>query len=364
MTLLYNFVILIVDLAAIWLVRRRLGLVAWCATMGCAAAVTFLVAAFLGGCFENHFGFLRLWSYGVFLHGPLLLAATAVIWRRSRPRLAVTAALGVPLLLAVAADAFLIEPHWLEVTHYEIASPKIHRSLRIVVVADLQTDCIGPYEESVLRQTMEAKPDLIFLAGDYLQTSWQEYETIRQQFRSLLEKLHFAAPLGVFAVQGNIDGPRWSDIFEGFDVVTVGNGTRSFNRGGLRVTCLDRGDSFYPTREIKNHDPNQFHLVLGHSPNFVLGKIEADLLVAGHTHGGQVRLPGIGPMITHARIPHSWAAGMTDLSNGRKLFVSRGIGMERDYAPRMRFLCRPELAVIDLVPSEQEEEKETADESR
>ena len=74
-----------------------------------------------------------------------------------------------------------------------------------------------------------------------------------------------------------------------------------------------------------------------------------------------MRLPGIGPMITHARIPHSWAAGMTDLPNGRRLFVSRGIGMERDYAPRMRFLCRPELAIIDLVPSARKEENNAGD---
>jgi len=304
-TLLYNFAILIVDLAAIWLVRRRLGLVAWCATMGCAAAVTFLTAAFLGGCFENHFGFLRLWSYGVFLHGPLLLAATAVIWRRSRPGLAVTAALGVLVVLAVAAEAFLIEPHWLEVTHYQIASPKIQRSLRIVVVADFQTDNLGPYEESVLRQTMEAKPDLILLAGDYLQpASWQEYEKLRQKLRDFLQSLHFAAPLGVFGVQGNVDASCWFNIFEGPGFTAVDK-TTSFDLGDLRLTCLGRSDSFSPTTKITNDDADQFQLVLGHSPNFVLGKNEADLLVAGHTHGGQVRLPGIGPMITHARIPHS-----------------------------------------------------------
>ena len=85
-------------------------------------------------------------------------------------------------------------------------------------------------------------------------------------------------------------------------------------------------------------------------PNFALGEIPADLLVAGHTHGGQVRLPWIGPMITHSRIPHAWAAGLTELPGGGKLLVSRGIGMERGFAPPMRFLCRPELMVIDLVP--------------
>jgi uncharacterized protein len=57
-------------------------------------------------------------------------------------------------------------------------------------------------------------------------------------------------------------------------------------------------------------------------------------------------------MITHSRVPHTWAAGLTELSGGRKLLVSRGIGMERGYAPSMRFLCRPELVVIDLTPGD------------
>jgi uncharacterized protein len=89
---------------------------------------------------------------------------------------------------------------------------------------------------------------------------------------------------------------------------------------------------------------------LGHVPNFALGTIEADLLVAGHTHGGQVRLPWIGPISTHSRIPNAWAAGVTDLPGGGKLAVSRGIGMERHFAPPIRFLCRPELMVIEVTP--------------
>jgi uncharacterized protein len=78
--------------------------------------------------------------------------------------------------------------------------------------------------------------------------------------------------------------------------------------------------------------------------------VQADLLIAGHTHGGQIRLPGVGPLVTNAKVPRRWAAGMSDLPGGRKLLVSRGIGMERGNAPRLRLFCRPEMAVIDLLP--------------
>jgi len=91
-------------------------------------------------------------------------------------------------------------------------------------------------------------------------------------------------------------------------------------------------------------------VVLGHSPNFALGRIEADLLVAGHTHGGQVRVPLVGPLVTLSKVPRRWAAGLTDLPGGGRLLVSRGVGMEGGSAPRLRLFCRPELVVIDLAP--------------
>jgi predicted MPP superfamily phosphohydrolase len=91
-------------------------------------------------------------------------------------------------------------------------------------------------------------------------------------------------------------------------------------------------------------------VVLGHSPNFALAPIDADLLIAGHTHGGQFCLPLIGPLMTNAEVPRRWASGATKLPGGATLVVSRGVGMERGAAPRLRFLCRPELAIIDLTP--------------
>jgi len=89
--------------------------------------------------------------------------------------------------------------------------------------------------------------------------------------------------------------------------------------------------------------------VLGHVPNFALGGGGADLLIAGHTHGGQIRLPLLGPIIVNCQVPRRWACGLSELPGGAKLLVSRGIGMERGFAPRLRFLCHPELVVIDLV---------------
>ena len=61
-------------------------------------------------------------------------------------------------------------------------------------------------------------------------------------------------------------------------------------------------------------------------------------------------LPILGPLITFSDLPNSQVSGRTDLHNGATLIVSQGIGMERYDAPRLRFLCVPEVVVVDLEP--------------
>jgi len=126
--------------------------------------------------------------------------------------------------------------------------------------------------------------------------------------------------------------------------------TSTIRLGEISITALSFRDSFDTGLDLP--DAPGFHIVFGHGPDFSLGRIGADLLVAGHTNGGQVQIPGIGPLITFSRVPNRIAAGgLFELEGGRRLVVSRGIGMERKNAPRLRFRCRPELVVVDVVPA-------------
>ena len=345
MTPLYNLAMVAVDVAVIVLLwKRRSGRTFW-ASAAAAGGAAVVLAVLLGG---SSFGVMRLAAYGLFVHAIVLLGAAAVLLRRVHKVLAAGCAAAALVGLLVGADAFLIEPTWLEVTHRRIASPQIDRPVRIVVLADLQTDRFGPYERRVLDRVVQEKPDLILLAGDYVQLGGPEGREVARQINAYLREMRLDAPLGVFAVRGNVDGDL-TELFAGLPV-TVVESTESFEPGPLRLTCLAYDDSRDTSLEITRDGSDRFHLVLGHVPNFALGRIDAELLVAGHTHGGQVRLPLVGPLLTLSRVPRSWAAGLTDLPGGQRLLVSRGVGMERGHAPRLRFCCRPELAVVDLVP--------------
>jgi predicted MPP superfamily phosphohydrolase len=349
-TLLYNLVMAVADAAALVYLGHSRTISAWLSVCALGGMTVLVLAVALAEVFEQSlFAAIRLVAYGVFLHGFVVFAGSALLLWPTHPKPAIGSAFVAVLLLVVAADAFLIEPTWLEVSRVRLVSEKIRRPVRIVVLADLQTDVFGPYERDVLERTLQEKPDLILLAGDYLQAKRPEWEPLRGQLNAFLRKLDFSAPGGVFAVRGNADPNDWAGIFEGLPVTTVET-TRSFELDDLRLTCLSKKDAWDTSSEIGAADPNRFHVVLGHAPNYALGRVEADLLVAGHTHGGQVRLPLIGPPVTQSKVPRRWAAGLTELPGGGQLLVSRGVGMERRAAPRLRLLCRPELVVIDLVP--------------
>ncbi len=347
---LYNLSMLAVDLWGLARVRRERsvgGAAKACLGVGFAnLGLAVVVGGFLAG---SRFLAFRILAYGLFVHMPIMLGGSGLLLAKVRRKTAIGLVAGAVVAAAVGVDALLIEPTWLDVTHVRLVSGKVGRPVRIVVLADLQTDVFGEYEKGVFRRVLAEEPDIVLLAGDYLQGDDKTCERLIPPIRAYLKEIEFSAPEGVFAVRGNIDSGKWVEIFAGLPVNVVDE-TRSFQAAGVRLTCLAMQDSFDRSLVIGNPEPDRFHVVLGHAPNFALGGVEADLLISGHTHGGQVRLPGLGPVITLSAVPRGWAAGLTELSGGRRLYVSRGIGMERGTAPRIRFLCRPELVVIEVVP--------------
>lgn len=350
--LLFNGLMLGVDGLVLACLAKRRGAIGL-ASGFVIAAVGILALAVLGAALAPSdrfdgglFAFLGLLAWGVFLHGEILLLGGA--WLLRKRRLVARALVLLASVLALAAlDGFVIEPHWLATTTYRITSAEITRPIRIVLLADLQTDRVGVYEEFVLREAAALRPDLVLLSGDYIQADEHSYGAELEALKRAIEASELKPPLGVFAVEGNVDRPSWTELFGGL-AGRAFTETESLRVGELTITGLSYLDSFDSNLVLQPE--SSFHLVLGHAPDYARGDVPADLLVAGHTHGGQVRLPFLGPIMTLSSVPRRWADRHTELGGGRHLVVSRGIGMERGHAPRVRFLCRPELVVIELEP--------------
>jgi predicted MPP superfamily phosphohydrolase len=126
----------------------------------------------------------------------------------------------------------------------------------------------------------------------------------------------------------------------------------SLNGIALEVVGLDdphihRGDLRVAPRKSRE----RFGLAVVHSPDPApeLAALGYDLIVAGHTHGGQVRLPVVGALVTNSHIPRRMASGLTRLGPSY-LHVSQGMGTSK-YAP-FRFLCRPEATLLELGPGD------------
>jgi len=343
--LAFNLLLLVVDAAALFLIWQRNTF-----PRRAAAAAGVVMAALVLSIALGHggFGVMRLWSWALFVHGVLLSLGVAIISWRSRRWLAIGYSVLALLLAGVGVDAFLIEPTRLQVSRVVLSSPKLREPKKIVVIADLQTDSIGDYERKTFERVVAERPDIVLFVGDYI----QEFDAAKRrrlfgEFRELLATAGLPESTAMFAVRGNVDPGNWAELFAGSNVVTCED-TQSLDSAGLRLTAVSQPDS----RDLSLRVPGAeaFHIAFGHHPDFARGDVQAELLIAGHTHGGQVRLPLIGPLMTLSRIPRRWAAGVTQLEGGRTLVVSRGVGMERGDAPRLRFLCRPEIVVIDVEP--------------
>ncbi len=311
------------------------------------------------GLFGDGFAVLRLWCHAIFcVLAPLCMARG--LQRRGH--------FGWSLLAlgACAEGVYLfarhVEPFRLQVRRESVECARLparDRPLRIAVLADLQAEALGAYEERVFAALDAARADLVLVPGDLLQFDaavhpWQaeEQRAERAALAALFRGLRHRPYLGIVMVGGDTERPGVG-LEEG-GVRLLENDSLVFRDEGLQVIGLTNRASREPLDRSLVDSARAFPgltVVLGHAPDFALSAKELDLellCIAGHTHGGQVALPFFGPLLTLSRVPRAIAAGGLHRLGRSWLCVSRGVGMERGRAPRIRFLCPPELVVLEL----------------
>jgi len=300
-------------------------------------------------------------AYAVAVVGLPLAALVALpaTWRRSD---GATRGLLAALALGPAALGWwgtFVEPFRLVDEHVLVALPPERaplEPLRIAVLADIQTGRVTEHHREAVRRAMAFEPHLVLLPGDLMQGDGRTDPAVIDEFRALLRPLW--APLGVYFVKGNCDDPRLVPrMFEGTNVVLLDDAVEERFHAGRRV--LVGGARFSPrpggqsafVQAFDTPAADTLRILVSHYPDAILG-LDADpgldLVVAGHTHGGQVQVPLFGPPITLSGVPRHIAAGGLNEHEGRLVYVSRGVGWEQGSAPRLRLLCPPEVSLLTL----------------
>ena len=243
-----------------------------------------------------------------------------------------------------------VEPNWIDVHVTTIPTPKLKTAgFRIVQISDLHCDWTIRNEEKMVQIINGLKPDIVVATGDYV-----NHLSALPRFRDALQRLE--APLGKFAVRGNLDFCyQRLNVLDatGFhhlnrETVVVAKGSDSIGISGMDFTGSDA-----PTNPITDLPRDRFNVFLFHTPDLIEDVCGpgVDLYLCGHTHGGQVILPWYGALITFSKFGKKYESGLYRVGD-TTLYVNRGLGLEKHPGPQVRFLARPEIAVFDIVPEQ------------
>ena len=254
--------------------------------------------------------------------------------------------------------AFWFEPASLRVadTSLQVARwPAECRDLRIVVLTDLHVGSpyigIAKLKEIVARANAQ-KPDLVLLPGDFVIQSVAGGQFVPPESAAVVLAT-LRAPMGVYAVLGNHDhwlgAARVQAALEGNGIAVLEDRSVHVRRNACALSLVGISDFTEGQHDVQRalHDVPAGAAVLAftHNPDVfpsVPGRVL--LTIAGHTHGGQVWLPGIGRPIVPSEFGQRYAIGHVQ-EGGRDLFVSSGVGTS--ILP-VRFLVPPEITVLQI----------------
>lgn len=259
-------------------------------------------------------------------------------------RLFILLSMGAALLYAC-----FVEREWTEVTHHRLNLPEWQgRGARLAVLSDLH---VRPEDEDYLRRivvrTLAEKPDAVLLLGDYVNevNSTLSLDKLEEILRPLT-----AVPC--FAVLGNHDywygARKLQKMFKNLNIPLMEGKKQELVIGGAPITIAGMRCAFtyrYPGA-VSQPETGKPYILLTHSPAGVkFAPPGTTITLAGHTHGGQIRMPFYGALVMPDRdVDRKKSAGYHE-EKGKEFYVSRGLGTSQ--LP-LRFFCRPEILMLEL----------------
>ena len=261
---------------------------------------------------------------------------------------------------AAAVEGFLREPFQLDVARLTIASPWLPAGfdgMKIVQLSDLHLHHISRAYRMAIDVIRKEHPSLVVITGDLVDRAEQTAACL-----AFLSELRAVAGVLVVVVPGNWDHrafptrqsiAAWHKHLQAETGIRVlANQNVVLRRHGDRMWLVGTDDPYFGHADLdasfKGVPDTEFALVLTHAPEAfeeLAQRPAARLVLAGHTHGGQVCLPFIGALRVPSRYGTRFARGLFKLGD-RLFYVNAGMGMS--HVP-IRFLCRPELTVLTLI---------------
>jgi predicted MPP superfamily phosphohydrolase len=268
-----------------------------------------------------------------------------------------------------------VERNWFAVRVHRIPClPPGTQPLRVLHISDLHLRSVQRRKRRFLARLDRTRPDLIVATGDLIgdresaQAVAETLGAINARLSRLfvlgsndyyaprlLNPIKYFFPGGTRGVRPTARSNPWREmtalleqhgwtlinnralelVADGTSIDVVGLDDPHINRHDLSVAAARNGEGF--------------RLGVVHSPDAApdLATLGYDLILSGHTHGGQIRIPGVGALVTNSVLPRHMARGVHRM-NGAWLHVSAGLGTSM-FAP-LRFACRPEVCLLELVP--------------
>ncbi|MES5894093.1 metallophosphoesterase [Bacillus cereus group sp. RP43] len=266
--------------------------------------------------------------------------------------------------ILVGISIFLyLQNNLISITEVKITSSKIPSSFKgykILQISDLHNKKFGDNQDVLIKKVKNSNPDIIVITGDLIDSKSYDAEISLQVIRKLVKEYP------IYFVTGNHE--KWSGKYNSLEkelkkhhVTVLRNEHVSIRKGEQEINLLGIDDPEFVIGNRTEGDivkdeiikakiemqPDRYNVLLSHRPEFIeeYADEQIDLVLSGHAHGGQVRLPFIGGLVApNQGVLPKYTAGLYEKQN-TSMIVSRGLG--NSIIPQ-RIFNRPEIVVVQL----------------